>query len=273
MVDEQVILAAERLRDDMAEFRRFLHARHSPASRQVTKEEYRTHAARLAETWLVELATDEGVGVAVGSATLADLNVHFQRILTFAEHAITRSRYDAELRAILQDYTVKVILPLKQSRGQRARTPPSPVPARTLVHSAFVGRSFVPIDKRVNQCVFETLAALGVKVVTGEKPKADLISEKVKQLIEEQSIFVGVFTRRDKIARKPEWTTSTWVIDEKAYALGRQKRLILLKEQGVGSIGGIQGDYEYLEFSRDALESLVLRLVQVFELTNNGLRK
>lgn len=273
MVDEQVILAAERLRDDLTEFRRLLRARYSSASRQVATEEYRTHAARLAETWLVELATHEGVGVAIGSATLADLNVHFQRILTFAEHATTRSRYDAELRAILDNYTVKVLLPLKQSRGQRAYTRPSPVPMRGPVHSAFVGQSFVPSDKRVNQCVFDTLEALGVKVVSGEKPKADLISEKIKRLIEEQSIFVGVFTRRDKIARKPEWTTSAWVIDEKAYALGRHKRLILLKEQGVGSIGGIQGDYEYLEFSRDTLESLVLRLILVFELTNNGLRK
>jgi hypothetical protein len=273
MVDEQIILAAERLRDDLVEFRRLLRARYSKASRQVATEEYRTHAARLAETWLVELATDQGVGVAIGSTTLADLNVHFQRILTFAEHATTRSRYDAELRSILDNYAVKVILPLKQSRGQRAYTPPSPVPTSTLVHSAFVGQSFIPADKRVNQCVSETLEALGVKAVTGEKPKADSISEKVKRLIEEQSIFVGVFTRRDKIARRLEWTTSAWVIDEKAYALGRHKRLILLKEQGVGSIGGIQGDYEYLEFSRDALESLVLRLIQVFELTNNGLRK
>jgi hypothetical protein len=273
MVDEQVILAAERLRDDLTEFRRVLRTRYSAASRQVAAEEHRIHAARLAETWLVELAIDQGLGVAIGSAGLADFNVHFQRILTFAEHATTRSRYDAELRAILDNYTVKVILPLKQSRGQRAHTPPPPMPEMTLVRSAFVGQSFGPTDKRVNQCVFETLEALGVKVVTGEKPKADLISEKVKRLIEEQSIFVGVFTRRDKIARKPEWTTSTWVIDEKAYALGRRKRLILLKEQGVGSIGGIQGDYEYLEFSRDALESLVIRLVRVFELTNNGLRK
>ena len=109
--------------------------------------------------------------------------------------------------------------------------------------------------------------------MTGEKTKADAISEKVKRFIEEQSIFVGIFTRRDKIARKPEWTTSAWVLDEKAYAVGLQKRLILLKEQGVGSIGGIQGDYEYIEFTRDALENLSVRLIQLFELTNNGLRK
>lgn len=273
MVDEQVILAAERLRDDVSDFRRQLRAQYPLASRQVAAAEYRARAAHLAETWLVELATDQGLGVAVGSATLADLNVHFQRILTFAEHATTRTRYDAEIRAVLDTYTVNVLLALKKSRGQRARTPPPPADTITVVNSAFVGQSFVPADRSVNQCVCDTLEALGIKAVTGEKPKADLISEKVKRLIEEQSVFVGVFTRRDKIARKPEWTTSAWVIDEKAYALGRKKRLVLLKEQGVGSIGGIQGDYEYIEFSRDALQNLAIRLMQMFELTNNGLRK
>jgi len=117
------------------------------------------------------------------------------------------------------------------------------------------------------------LTALGLTVVTGERPRADKISEKVKSLIEQQSIFVGIFTRRDKIARKAEWATSTWVIDEKAYAVGLQKPLILLKEQGVTSIGGIQGEYEYIEFSRDALELAVLKLIKLFSLKNNGLQR
>jgi len=218
------------------------------------------------------MATDQAVGIAIGSATLADLNVHFQRILTYAEHATTRGRYEVEIRSILDNFSVKVIVPLKQARG-RSVTPNISLPGSTIAHSAFVGQSFAPSDKRINQCVYDTLDALGLKVVTGDKPKADSISEKVKELIEQQSVFVGIFTRRDKISRKLEWTTSAWVIDEKAYALGRRKRLILLKEQGVGSIGGIQGDYEYFEFNRDSLETLPIRLIQLFELTNKGLRK
>src|SRR5262245_34872040 len=102
---------------------------------------------------------------------------------------------------------------------------------------AFVGHSFSSDDKRVAECVIQTLGAVGVSVITGERPKADRISEKVKKLVEEQPLFVGVFTRRDKIARKTEWITTSWVVDE-----------------GVGSIGGIQGDYEFIEFNRDRLE-------------------
>src|SRR3970282_434064 len=123
---------------------------------------------------------------------------------------------------------------------------PPPIPTHhesASVASAFVAQSFSADDARVTSCVHATLEAIGVRAVTGERPRADSISEKVKKLIEEQDIFVGVFTRRDKISRKQEWTTSAWVIDEKAFAFARQKKLVLLKENGVGSIGGIQGDY------------------------------
>ena len=53
--------------------------------------------------------------------------------------------------------------------------------------------------------------------------KAERISEKVKKQIEGQYLFVGVFTKRDKISAKEEWTTSSWVVDEKAYAFGKGK--------------------------------------------------
>lgn len=272
MISEEKILTAERLRDDLIEFRSELRRKYRSTARQVAAEQDRKRAAYLAETWLVELATDQSFATAIGQAALADLNVHFQRILTFAEHATLHSRYDAELRSIINGYSVNVVLPIKQARGRAAAsTSPAPSDSPTIVNSAFVGQSFAPDDAQINKCVSDTLEALGIKVVTGEKPKADSISDKVKQLIEEQSIFVGVFTRRDKIARKKEWTTSAWVIDEKAYALGRRKRLILLKEQGVGSVGGIQGDYEYLEFSRDSLETLPIQIIRLFELVNKGL--
>jgi len=70
-------------------------------------------------------------------------------------------------------------------------------------------------------------------------------------------LFVGMddrdgFTRRHAIPGRSLWTTSAWVIDEKAYALGKGKKLVLLREDGIDSIGGIQGDYEFVEFKRAA---------------------
>jgi len=273
MLEEQTILAAERLRDDLTELRNIFRRRYASASSQVTSDDLRKRAAILSETWLVEIAPIDTVVAAIGDEVIGDLNVHFQRILTFCEHATKRSKYDAEIRDILKDYAVRVVVPLKQSRGKKPILNAADLPLDSELKTVFIGQSFSANDERVNKLVFEVLTEIGLDVVTGEKPKADRISEKVKSLIEQQSLFVGIFTRRDKIARKQEWTTSTWVIDEKAYALGRKKPLILLKEQGVSSIGGIQGDYEYFEFSREYLEVLALKLIRLFSLTNNGLVK
>jgi hypothetical protein len=272
MVEEQTILAIERLRDDLAEFRKTLRDTYKNSSNPVRSDGIRSLAAKLAERWLVEIASNDDVSAVIGMAYMADLNVHFQRILTFSERLTKRDRYDHECQRILNNFTNGVIIPLKQRRGRTPATQnPKPV-ARGAMNSVFIGQSFAVGDASVNKCIAETLEGLGLKVVTGDKPKAASISEKVKGLIDQQAIFVGIFTRRDKLARKQEWTTSNWVIDEKAYALGKQKRLILIKEQGVGSIGGIQGDYEYLEFSREAMGDLVVKLIHLFELSNNGLR-
>ena len=270
MVDETIILATERLRDDVEDLRKNIRQSCPTLSRQVTAEIIRGAAARVAERWLVEVASHPGVADAIGSAVVANLSVNFQRLLTFSEHATIRRRYEGEIRAILKDYSVRVVMPLKMARGRTPRQTPD---RTTLSLTAFVGQSFDDADETVNTCVAEVLKAMGIQVTTGERPRAESISTKVKHLIDEQSIFVGIFTRRDKIAGKQEWITSPWVIDEKAYAVGRQKPLILLKEYGVGSIGGIQGDYEFIEFSRVSLEKLAVSLIQLFQLANEGLRE
>lgn len=127
-----------------------------------------------------------------------------------------------------------------------------------------MGQSFAPVDQVPNSLIQRFLTASGITVVTGERPSAGSVSAKVRRRIESCELFVGIFTRRQKIARKQEWTTSNWVVDEKAYAFSKEKRLILIKEAGVQSIGGLQGDWEYLEFERDQMAELLIKLVQLF---------
>jgi len=86
-------------------------------------------------------------------------------------------------------------------------------------------------------------------------------------------MFVGIFTRRAKLEGKNAWTTSEWVLDEKAYAYGKGRKLVLLKEAEVESIGGIQGDYEYLPFTRDSFHLALVRLIQLFAVSVSGLRE
>jgi hypothetical protein len=273
MIDDQFILTAERLRDDLAEFKKSLRKKYRAATRQVVAEDLKSQGARLAETWLVELVNRREIAASIGSDALADFNVRFQRLLTFSEHATKRARYDSEIAAILKRFTLDAIIPLKQSQqtGATALLSSAGIPGN-FEPTAFLGHSFTADDKHVVDTVIQTLESIGISVSTGEKPKADRISEKVKRAIEANYMFVALFTRRDKIARKKKWTTSPWVIDEKAYAVGKGRKLILLREQGVESIGGIQGDYEFIEFEREQLEALIVRLLQVFELSAAGTR-
>lgn len=268
---------------DLRELKSSLRKKYPHPKRQVTSLELRRQASSLSETWLADLSQRPAVEHAASPEYIADLNVHFQRLLTFAEQATIRSRYDAEITAILRRQVQELIVPLMQDGG---RGQPQNGPAKTQLSrkkapqasddfrpTAFVGHSFDPSDTPLVGSLISTLEALGIAVLTGEKPKADTISEKVKGRIESQYLFVGIFTRRDKLVGKDAWNTSPWVIDEKAYAYGRNKKLILLKEAGVESIGGIQGDYEYIEFARDKLESAVLRLIQTFILSVHGLQE
>jgi hypothetical protein len=277
VIDDQLILSIERLRDSLGDLRSLLRKRLQGPGSQVTAVDLRKRTAQLAETWLTDVSPQlDSSGLKISAEYLADLTIHFQRLLRYSEHAATRYRYELEIKAVLANITLDLIIPLKQLRSKAGTRPAADTPKTTakalLSPTAFVGHSFADRDREVVQSVIETLTALGIVVVTGERPKADRISEKVKSLIEAQDIFVGIFTRRDKIARRREWTTSVWVVDEKAYAYARSKKLILIKEDGVESIGGIQGDYEFLDFSLSDLARLLRRLLQLFEVAPVGLR-
>lgn len=281
MADDQLIVACRRLAIDLRDFKSVLHKSYPNPSQQATSAALKNKASMLAETWLADLSQRPEISGCVSAKYLADLTVHFQRLLTFAERATTRRRYDEEVSAVLKEYTTNLVVPLMQGIGKLQLAGFTPSEGKTAVlkqadaegfrPTAFVGHSFASIDKTIVSAVTRALEAIGVTVVTGEKPRAERISDKVKGLIDAQHIFVGIFTRRDRLVGKKEWSTSAWVIDEKAYA-SRTKKLILLKEAAVESIGGIQGDYEFIEFQRDKFEEAIVSLLQLFSMKVNGFR-
>ena len=263
MIDDELVLRVERLRDSIEAFKAELRRRYAKKTSLVAAAEMRTAAAQLAERWLVEVAVREDVKAVMAAETLADLNVEFQRLLTTSERMNARKKYDDPISAILTDFRSSVILTLKQGRGVNIPTPQAPSTSTHTASSAFIGQSFADNDAKVNESVRRFLIAYGLTVTTGEKPSAHTVSAKVKMRIDAADMFVGIFTRRDKLAAKSEWAPSAWVVDEKAYALAKGKRLILLKEKGVNSVGGLQGDYEYLEFERADLADLLVRLLEL----------
>jgi hypothetical protein len=264
VIDDALVLRVERLRDEVEDLRLSLRERYGAKTRQVTAQKIRDAAAQLGERWLVEVAARDDVRAALGHQVVADLNIEFQRLLTYSDQATIRGKYESSVGAILRDFRARVIVPLKQARDRPVTTASYPdAPARTTSRVAFVGHSFHASDALINDSIAQLLEALGFQVITGEKPKGDSVSKKVRERIERADYFVGIFTRRDRVRARQEWTTSAWVIDEKAYALANRKKLVLVREKGVQSIGGIQGDYEYLEFTRDELVELVIKLVAV----------
>lgn len=283
MADAQLVVATRRLMGDLRDLKSSLRKTYPNKRRQVTSPELRRQAFSLAEIWLTNLSQRPAIELSVSAEYLADLNVHFQRLLIFSEQATLRSRYDEEIKSIVRNYMKQLVVPLMQAGNRPQAQAAGAIPkvkqakaqqvAEPFRPTAFVGHSFAAADMPVIETFVSLLEAVGISVVTGERPKADTVSEKVKRRIEGQHLFVGIFTRRDQLVGKDKWNTSAWVIDEKAYAYGRNKKLILLKEADVESIGGIQGDYEYIEFSREKLQDAVVELLQVFALTVRGLHE
>ena len=125
--------------------------------------------------------------------------------------------------------------------------------------TAFVAHSFADEDRQVVERISQFLSKLGVTCDSGHRAEPRSVSEKVLARLLAAELFVGIFTRRDK---KPDdsFTTSPWLIEEKAAAIQAGKRLLLFVEEGVEKdIGGLQGDYEYIRFNRGDIADALIR--------------
>jgi tetratricopeptide (TPR) repeat protein len=142
--------------------------------------------------------------------------------------------------------------------------------------SAFVGHSF---DDNDEQLIIKFLNYFDSLKSTGdwfdwdhaEKAESKLLSQKVKEKMEGKNLFIGIFTKKKReiddkkllkrgilnkgkiITREEDysWNTSDWIIQESGYALARGMDLIFLVEDELLSVGGLQGDREYIRFYRD----------------------
>lgn len=130
---------------------------------------------------------------------------------------------------------------------------------------AFIGHSFDKKDEQVITKISDFIKSLDIECVDAKPAKPKTLEEKITELIRGCDIFVGIFNC-DKIICQEEgkakwyckpqnmtviYTTSNWVIQESGYALGSNKYLILLKENGVCELPELQGNLEYIPFDRN----------------------
>ncbi len=123
---------------------------------------------------------------------------------------------------------------------------------------AFLGHSFSPDDRALVIAVKRMLRRERIAVITGERPEARGVAEKIRTRIDVADLFVALLTRRYMI-EPGRYTTSPWVIEEKGYFLGRgpSRPVLLLVEDGIkvpDETGGIAGDLEYIRFDRFDLD-------------------
>lgn len=133
----------------------------------------------------------------------------------------------------------------------------------------FVGHSFKDEDKEIVDKFKEFIEAQGFECITGKKSQSTSIAQKVAERIEESDFFVGVFTKDKKIdngllSKNKVYAASSWVIQESGFALGKGRKIIILVEKGVeASLPSLQGDLEYISFSRTSLEEPFTQLSQM----------
>ena len=142
---------------------------------------------------------------------------------------------------------------------------------------AFIGRDF---DEKYDSLVAEIeehIDAHEIECVDAKKVKSKLVDVKITDLILDCEIFVGIFTRDKEIFgnhtwkrfhyRPPEkkraYTTSDWVIQESGFAIGSDRKLILLVERGVERIPKLQGNLEYISFDRNSIKVKFTKLTQL----------
>jgi tetratricopeptide (TPR) repeat protein len=95
------------------------------------------------------------------------------------------------------------------------------------------------------------------------------LAQKVLSIIADKNVCIAICTKKERViaptmlsetlfprdalkgkASDFEWKTTDWIIQEIGLALGRGLSLIILLEEGVRRPGGLQGNIEYIEFSR-----------------------
>jgi tetratricopeptide (TPR) repeat protein len=151
---------------------------------------------------------------------------------------------------------------------------------------AFIGHSFTRDDEPligVFQKYFTALQkSLSFSWVSAEPAEPTELAAKVLKLIEDKNVFIGICTRKQRSispnhlasTKFPRgflrgradyftWKTSDWIIQEIGLAVGRGLRLILLVEEGVERPGGLQGNIEYIQFSRDNPEACFTKILEM----------
>lgn len=100
----------------------------------------------------------------------------------------------------------------------------------------------------------------GFRVVTG-KAANSFIGKAVLSRIRESEFFVCLMTRAEEKA-DGTYTTSAWLFQELGAAIAFGKKFVLMVEDGVTDLGGLQGDWQRIHFGAKGFLNAGLEAVE-----------
>jgi hypothetical protein len=100
----------------------------------------------------------------------------------------------------------------------------------------------------------------GFSVATGRSSNT-YVSRAILDRIRQCEFFVCIMTK-DKRKEDGTYTTSPWLLEEKGAALAFGKQIVLMVEEGVSDIGGLQGDWQRIHFGPKGFLNAALEAVK-----------
>jgi len=99
----------------------------------------------------------------------------------------------------------------------------------------------------------------GFSIVTGQDSNT-FISQAILERIKACEFFVCLMTHAEE-KKDGTYTPSPWLLEEKGAALAMGKRIVLMVEEGVNDIGGLQGDWQRIHFTSKSFTKAAIKAV------------
>lgn len=129
----------------------------------------------------------------------------------------------------------------------------------------FVSKSFEENDKEINEYFENILNTLNIEFITAEKYAGIPIENKIEDLISKCDFLIGIYVKRYETAKKGKRLTSQWLIRETHFAKAKGAKLIILVEEGITDIAGLESDIELIYFNRSDLKSVQQSTIRFLE--------
>ena len=125
----------------------------------------------------------------------------------------------------------------------------------------FVGYGYNARDQWIEDHVFPILRALGFEILHGKDMHGEELQEGVKTRIAQADALVAFCTLREG-QEAAAFNTHPWVRDELVFAMGRDKPIVEIREEGVNVPAGLLGDRQWIPLRQEERLACVREVVE-----------